>query len=208
MRQDYELLKKEASDLASKVDNLTFAWSRDPATGEEYGLLAEIIGDVEYIHLTNQTWTLPVEPTSYDPGITAATVIHQRKSMEEEWEEKRESWYIRKGFLHRVTMNMHDALDEQYYSQLKRLNTAYHNTSPIQAIKHLDTRWCPLDVQARKMLKKEFYTDWDTSNTHLTAFGMKLDKEQNRLDRRGIVVSDGDKLQFYLEQIYPSKCFD
>ena len=53
-RQDYKLLKKEASDLASEVDNLTFAWScRDPATGEEYGLLAKIIGDVEYIHLTN-----------------------------------------------------------------------------------------------------------------------------------------------------------
>ena len=96
MRQDYKLLKKEASDLASKVDNLTFAWSRDPATGEEYGLLAEIIGDVEYIHLTNQTWTLPVEPASYDPGITAATVTHQRKRMEEEWEEKQESWYIQK----------------------------------------------------------------------------------------------------------------
>ncbi len=70
-RQDYELLKKEVSDLASKVDNLTFAWRRDPATGEEYGLLAEIIGDVEYIHLSNQMWTLPVEPASYDLGITA-----------------------------------------------------------------------------------------------------------------------------------------
>jgi hypothetical protein len=44
-RQDYKLLKKEASDLASEVDTITFAWSRDTATGEEYGLLAEIIGD-------------------------------------------------------------------------------------------------------------------------------------------------------------------
>ena len=43
-RHDYETLKKEASDLASKVYNLTFAWCRDPVTGEEYGLLAEIIG--------------------------------------------------------------------------------------------------------------------------------------------------------------------
>ena len=74
-------------------------------------------------------------------------------------------------------------------------------------LKHLDTSWCPLDVQARKMLKKEFYTNWDTSNTHLTAFGMKLDKEQNRLYRLGIVVIDKDKLQFYLEQIYASNCF-
>jgi hypothetical protein len=34
-RHDYETLKKEAADLASEVDNLTFAWSRDPTNGEE-----------------------------------------------------------------------------------------------------------------------------------------------------------------------------
>ena len=33
--------------------------------------------------------------------------------MEEEWEEKLESWFIWKGFLCGVTMNMHNALDEQ-----------------------------------------------------------------------------------------------
>ena len=87
-RQDYELLKKEASDLASEVDNITFTWSRDTATGEEYGLLAEIIGDVEYTHLTNLNWAQEMEPTSYDPAITAATATHTRKRMEEEWDRK------------------------------------------------------------------------------------------------------------------------
>ena len=66
-RQDYELLKKEASDLASEVENITFAWSRDTATGEEYGLLAEIIGDVEYTHLTNLNWAQETEPVHTIP---------------------------------------------------------------------------------------------------------------------------------------------
>jgi hypothetical protein len=26
---------------------------------------------------------------------------------------------------------------------------------------------------------KKFYTDWDSSDVHITAFGMKLNKEQN-----------------------------
>ncbi len=72
-RHDYESLKKEASDLASKVDNITFAWSCDQATGEEYGLLAEIIGDVEYTHLTNLNWAQEMEPAKFDSAITAAT---------------------------------------------------------------------------------------------------------------------------------------
>ena len=176
-RQDYKSLKKEASDIASKVENITFAWSCDTATAEEYGLLAEIIGDIEYTHLTNLIWTQETEPTVYDPAITAATVTHTRKRMEEDWEEKRKSWFIWKGFLRGVTMNMRDALDKQYYLQLKHINTAYRNTTPIQILDYLDTQWCPLEVHARNLLKAEFHANGDSRTMHLTAFGMKLDKE-------------------------------
>jgi hypothetical protein len=207
-RHDYKTLKKEAANLASKMDNLTFAWSPEPTNSKEYGLLAKIIGADEYTHLTNQTWVQEVEPASYNPAITDATVTHMRKGMEEEWEKKRESWYIQKGFLRGVVMNMRDALDKQYYSQLKHVITAYRNTTAIQILDHLNTRWRPLDVQAQKIPKKEFYTDWDTSNMHPTAFGMKLDKDQNCLNRLGIVISNEDKLQFYLKQIYASNYFD
>jgi hypothetical protein len=93
-RHDYKTLKKEAADLASKMDSLTFAWSHDPTNGNEYRLLAKIIGANEYTHLTYQTWVQEVEPASYNPAITDATVTHMQKRMEEEWEEKRESWYI------------------------------------------------------------------------------------------------------------------
>jgi hypothetical protein len=201
------LLKKE-SELASEVENITFTWSRDTATGDEYGLLAEIIGPTEYTHLTNLNWAQEPEPAAYDPAIQATTAVHTRKRMEEEWEEKRESWFIRKGFLRGVTMNMGDALDEQYYLQLKNINTAYRNTTPIQILEHPDTRWCPLDVRARKLLKAEFHADWDNTVMHITAFGMKLVKEQARIDRLGVVNSNKDKLQFYMEQIYASNCFD
>jgi hypothetical protein len=76
MRHDYKTLKKEAADLASKVDNLTFAWSRDPTNGKKYRLLAKIIGADKYTHLTNQTWFQEVEPASYNLAITDATVTH------------------------------------------------------------------------------------------------------------------------------------
>ena len=68
-RQDYKTLKQEASDLASEVDNITFAWSCNTATGEEYGLLAEIIGDAKYAHITNLNWTQENKPaTSIRPS--------------------------------------------------------------------------------------------------------------------------------------------
>ena len=80
-RNDYETLKKEASDLASELDDITYDWTRSP-TGEEYGLLAEIIGEDEYQHLTNLTWVQETEPGPYDPAITDATPTHARKRMD------------------------------------------------------------------------------------------------------------------------------
>ncbi len=207
-RNDYKTLKKEASNLASKIEDITYDWAQDTITGNEYGLLANIIGEPKNTLLTGIQWIQEVEPAKYDPAITAATATHTRKQMEEKWEEECTSWYIRKGFLRCVAMNMRNALDKAYYSQLKHVTTAYRNMTPIQILNYLDTQWCPLDVHAKKQLKAEFYADWDSMIMHIAAFGLKLDKEQKRLELLGIVISDDDKLQFYMDQIYVSNMFD
>ena len=40
-QSNYENIKKEASDLASKLNDITYNWSQSP-TGKECGLLAKI----------------------------------------------------------------------------------------------------------------------------------------------------------------------
>ena len=82
-QSNYKNLKKEASDLASELDDITYDWLRSP-TGEEYGLLAEIIGKDKYQHLTNLTWVQEVEPATYDPTINDTTATHTRKQIEQE----------------------------------------------------------------------------------------------------------------------------
>jgi len=152
-RKDYETLKDEASVLASEVEDITYAWSRDAT--KEYGLLANILGFDEYDELTGiDTYAISAEPALYDPAVTNATPTHERKHCEEEWELVRTSWFIRKGILRGVVDNLRDALDEQYYSQLKHRLMAYRNVTSFQILNHLNDRWCPLDVQAKKELKK------------------------------------------------------
>jgi hypothetical protein len=77
-RNDYETLKKEASDLASELEDITYEWTRSP-TGKEYGLLAEIISKDEYQHLMNLTWEQVTEPGPYDPDIDDTTPTDARK---------------------------------------------------------------------------------------------------------------------------------
>jgi hypothetical protein len=174
--KDYELLKEEASALASEVEDITYAWNKNAT--DDFGLLADIIGTDEYDELTSiASYVIPTEPPLYDPTITNVTLTHERKRKEEDWELGRTSWYIRKGFLKGVVDNLRDAIDEQYYSQLRHRLTAYRNITPYQILEHLNDRWCPLDVQAKKALKQAYYTKWD-SDEHLTAFGKRLDNDQ------------------------------
>jgi hypothetical protein len=75
--------------------------------------------------------------------------------MEQEWQCTRKTWAIRKGFLRGVPANMRNILDKNWYSQLKHIHTAYRNMTPIQLLKHLNSRWCPLDIYTKEKLKQD-----------------------------------------------------
>jgi hypothetical protein len=93
------------------------------------------------------------------------------------------------GFLKGIVDNLRDALDKQYYSQLKNRLTAYRNISLFQILDHLDSRWCPLYVNAKKALKDTYYTKCD-GDEHLTAFGKRLNNDQRALIQSDVAISD------------------
>jgi hypothetical protein len=97
-RRNYETLNKEASALVSEVEDITYAWSKNAT--DNYGLPANILGADEYDELTGiDSYAIPCEPASYNPTITNATLTHERKQKEVEWDLVRTAWFICKGFL-------------------------------------------------------------------------------------------------------------
>ncbi len=67
---DYEIPKQEAATIASEVEDIIYAWSRDATTGDEYGLLGDILGADEYDHQTGiDTYVKETEPDTYDGTI-------------------------------------------------------------------------------------------------------------------------------------------
>ena len=74
---DYKILKHKAATLTSKVEDITYVWSCDAATGDKYGHPAKILGHNEYTHQTGiDTFVDGVEPDTYDPAITNLTPTH------------------------------------------------------------------------------------------------------------------------------------
>ncbi len=98
---------------------------------------------------------------------------HKRICKEEDWDLIRTAWFIRKGFLQGIVDNLHEALDKQYYYQLKHCLTAYRNVTPFQILEHLNNHCCPLNIKAKKALTDVYYTKWDCDK-HLTTFGKRL----------------------------------
>jgi hypothetical protein len=96
--RNYKTLKEEASALASKVEDITYAWSNNAT--DNYGLLADILGADEYDKLTGiDSYAIPCKPASYDPTITNAMLMHEHKWKEVERDLVRTAWFICKGFL-------------------------------------------------------------------------------------------------------------
>ncbi len=59
-QSDYKILKSEAGALASKVEDITYAWSKNNT--DNYGLLGDILGEDEYNKLTGiGRYTIPTE---------------------------------------------------------------------------------------------------------------------------------------------------
>jgi hypothetical protein len=74
----YEILKQEADTIASEVEDITNDWSPDAGTGDEYGLLAEILGVDEYDHQTGiSTYAEATKPDTYDGTIDDTTPTHK-----------------------------------------------------------------------------------------------------------------------------------
>jgi hypothetical protein len=110
----------------------------------------------------------------------STTLTHERKCKEEDWDLVCTAWFIRKGFYKGIVNNLRDALNKQYYYQLKHCLMAYFNITPFQILEYLNNRWCPLNIQAKNKLRKAYYLKSD-SNEHLIACGKRLNDVQKTL---------------------------
>jgi hypothetical protein len=114
----------------------------------------------------------------------------------------------KKGFPPRCCSKLLQCLRQNWYSQLKSVHTAYRNTTtPIQILGHLNSQWCPLDVHSKKNLRMPYYVDWDREQ-NLAAIGKRLNNNQVHIKRYGTTISNEDKLQCYLKQMYALNNFD
>ena len=71
---------------------------------------------------------------------------------------------------------------------------------------NLETKFCPLDVNAKAKLKKRYFRGWEQGG-QLVRFPLRLDEEQVSLALDDIIIDNDDKYECYLQEIYKSRVF-
>ena len=97
-------------------------------------------------------------------------------------------------------------MDGRYHEQLKEPIFGYNLILPLQYIAHIKIHWVFLNEMTIDKLTTNFKSGWE-SDEHITAFTLRLKHEKEKLKSDGIVISDVDKNQYYMLQIWKSDLF-
>jgi hypothetical protein len=128
--RDRNNLVDELCELAVSND-INFKWAI-AADGTNYGALAEVMATAAYTTLTGQTWVNETLPAAFDSGITAATTAYNASKRSAEHEDKRYAFATLVGMRKGLTENIRDALEPQYYQQLKARTIGYKKVTVKQ----------------------------------------------------------------------------
>jgi len=196
-----ELMLEESKEIALDC-NVSYTWAGD------YGLLAEIEGTAQYLATTGNNYVTPTQPADIDPEILINGTTQVRvKVLQERTIVSKRDWAVVKGFRKGVCDNMRECLQARYYEQLYEPVFKYKRLTPRDYISHLESKWVILDELQIEEMTKNYKRGWETDE-HFTTFAYRLDREQAALLKDSIIISDADKKQHMMVEVWARDLFD
>ena len=102
---------------------------------------------------------------------------------------------------------MRECLQAHYYEQLYEPVFKYKRLTQRDYISHLESKWVILDQLQINEMTKNYKRGWETDE-HFTTFSYRLDQEQAALLKDGIIISDADKKQHMMVEVWARGLFD
>ena len=175
------------------------------------GVLAVIQGAEKYLEEMGLDYVQPVQPQHQHPELFVTVLRVPTQQQVKNFKAQNENWKrdyaVYSGFCKGVRENMMKALDARYYEQLSHQRYKYRDVLPQDFIEHLETKWVFLDKIHVQQLKDEYYKKW-SADEHISAFARRLNEDQEKLASDGVTISNVDKNQHYMMQIWKSEMFN
>ena len=177
-----------------------------------YGLIALIIGAVRLAadHPGVDPFLHPDRP-DMAPTIAPGTSQHETRRLLDENNLARRDYAVVSGFCRGASELIRNALDTEYYEDLEHVRYGYDRIRPREYIEHLEAEHCPLDERATKQAREHYFRGWERTKSPrpegLLRFGKRLDEEQESLGLDGVTISNANKEEHYLLQVFQSGVF-
>jgi hypothetical protein len=208
-RMDLINMKEEIETTLVNIDiSKTYGTHTVDAEGNNYGCLAGIYTEDEYLNHTTCDWDEPTEPDYYDPNITDAMPRHVRKRKEEVHNQRIVDYWTWKGTMRGLANNIRDAIEEKYYIALKHPKTKYNIVTPLEILQHVQDTFAPMDTRSKKAMRAQYYQPWNVGEGELLdTFTQRLINKRVILEFNGININDDELNEHYIDQMYTSKQF-
>ena len=199
-----EELKNEADRIAVKY-KVSYAWSGGR------GLIALIIGAARLAadYPLLPAYVQPLQPATVPAGLPARPTPAQLCTANDAINILNRDWAVVSGFIRAMGELICNAVDSKFYKDLQHHVYGYNDVWPIDHFDEIDQH-VPLDEPARKECRDHYLRGWQLSSSKpetIRKFKRRLDDEQVALQRGGITISNADKEQHYILQIYRSGKF-
>lgn len=149
IHQNLDRVAREATDTGVGTRIPGYAWAG------EYGILAKVIGTALFQTKTAKVYVVPVKPAAFDARINSNTGKFNQNKWTAENDQKIKSWAVLLGARERIKDNTRDAVNLQYYDQLKDKVLGFTQVSILDFLNHLKM-WYRMNATLRKQMKDEF----------------------------------------------------
>ena len=196
---DVDGLFEEVCQLLTDVDS-----TYDHAG--KFGCLFLALDDEKYCHVTGNDKEAINEPDS-TPTYPARASQSEIQDIKDKHNVEVQAWATQQAVEEAVVELLKNALDEQYYKQLKKKLIGYKRVTILEFFDHLG-KWTTVTNQVKRTLRNDYYSGWNhTGSEHISEFQRRLEDDQVRLTDLGIPISDSEVFEHYVGEMYKSKKF-
>lgn len=196
---DIDTLEKELAVIAAKIKTSLFEGGQQHGhlcnviSNEAYGI---IIGDADF------EWEEPELPEAYDPEILPHMGDVQRKTMEAEWEKRKQHYQAYLGVQEVLRKHIVGAVDSQFLRERYNEYTGYSQNTARALIDHIRTK-CKVNTTEKAKMRDQINFEWDQSQD-FASYIVELEQIKRRLGRWGITIDEDTMIAAAIKQV--NKC--
>lgn len=196
---DLDTLEKELAVVAATQKTSLFEG------GQRHGHLCNVISDEAYGIIINDEdfeFEEPELPEAYNPEILPHMGDVQRKTMEAEWEKRKQHYQVYLGVQEVLRKLIVGAVDPQYLRELDNEYTGFTEHTARAIIEHLRTK-CKLTTTEKSKMRDQINFEWEQSQD-FASYVVEMEKIQRRLERWGITIDEDTMIAAAIKQV--NKC--